>query len=335
MPTGTCPVGRGSTSDSLLFDGQPVPVIGGTPRCDGGTTLLIGHPVEQPNQVVFGRASLLALGKQVGDTVRVSGGGHSETLTIVGEASLPAVGIGFGLHLSIGTGAVVDYHLIPAGARNIQGAPTTGPNAVFVRFNKQVSPTAGARSVQRVANAIDATTGGAAGIQDYRVLLPAEIINYKTMGSIPRLLGRGSWRSARSWRSGSRLAGIGPAAAAGPRAVEGTRLHPPPTGPSTVGHSKRRVTSALGTLIGVPLGIFAGKWLWDLFAHELDVVPVPTVPVLAVVCVALGLLDPRQPDRRLPRTLGGPHPGQSGAAGRAEQRHAKRPLLPGLCVLTT
>ena len=49
-------------------------------------------------------------------------------------------------------------------------------------------------------------------------------------------------------------------------------------------------TSVLGTIIGVPLGVFAGKALWDLFAHELDVVPVPTVPVLAVVLVAVGTI---------------------------------------------
>ena len=125
--------------DSLLFDGQPVPVIGGTPGATVAPPLLVGHGVEQPNQVVLGKATLAALHKRVGDTVRVSGGGRGETLTIVGEATLPAVGIGFGLHLSIGTGAVVDYHLIPQSARNIQGAPTNGPNAVFVRFNDKAS----------------------------------------------------------------------------------------------------------------------------------------------------------------------------------------------------
>ena len=273
--------------DSLLFDGQPVPVIGGTPGATVAPPLLAGHGVERPDQVVFGRSTLLALHKQVGDTVRVSGGGRRETLTIVGEASLPAVGIGFGLHLSIGTGAVVDYHLIPAGARDIQGSPTNGPNAVFVRFNEKASTTVATRSVQQVANTINKATDGQAGIQDYRVLLPAEIINYKTMGAMPAILAGGL-------AFGAVLAlGLTLAASVRRRRQDLALL-------KALGFTRRQlagtvgwqatVTSAFGALVGAPLGIFAGKGLWDLFAHELDVIPAATVPVLAVLLVAIGTI---------------------------------------------
>ncbi len=61
--------------DSLLFDGQPVPVIGATPGRGGGTASSgPGTASSGPNQVVLGKASLAALHKRVGDTVRVSGG---------------------------------------------------------------------------------------------------------------------------------------------------------------------------------------------------------------------------------------------------------------------
>ncbi len=273
--------------DSLLFDGQPVPVIGATPGATVAPPLLIGHGVEQPDQVVLGRATLLALHKRVGDTVRVAGGGRGETLAIVGEASLPAVGIGFGLHLSIGTGAVVDYHLIPAGARNIQGSPTNGPNAVFVRFDNKASTGVATRSLQQVANSINTATHGAAGIQDFQLLLPAEIINYKTMGSMPAILAAGLAFGA--------VVALGLTLAASVRrrrrdlallkALGFTRRQLA----GTVGW-QATVTSTLGTIIGVPLGVLAGKGLWNLFAHELDVVPAPTVPVLAVVFVAIGTI---------------------------------------------
>ena len=50
------------------------------------------------------------------------------------------------------------------------------------------------------------------------------------------------------------------------------------------------VSSAVGIIIGVPVGIAAGRTLWTLFAREIYAVPQPTVPVLWVAVVALGTL---------------------------------------------
>ena len=47
---------------------------------------------------------------------------------------------------------------------------------------------------------------------------------------------------------------------------------------------------AIGVVLGVPLGIAVGRWLWDLFAQEINAVPSPTVPVLQIVVIALGAL---------------------------------------------
>jgi len=45
---------------------------------------------------------------------------------------------------------------------------------------------------------------------------------------------------------------------------------------------------AIGTVIGVPLGIILGRFLWNLFAHEIDAIPAPTVPVQLIVLVVVG-----------------------------------------------
>ena len=50
------------------------------------------------------------------------------------------------------------------------------------------------------------------------------------------------------------------------------------------------VAAIIGIVVGVPLGIGAGRWLWILFAHKIFAVPQPTVPVMSVVVVALGAL---------------------------------------------
>jgi ABC-type antimicrobial peptide transport system permease subunit len=50
------------------------------------------------------------------------------------------------------------------------------------------------------------------------------------------------------------------------------------------------VDAVVGVVIGIPLGILAGRWLWDLFADQIDAVPYPTVPLLPIVLVAVGTL---------------------------------------------
>jgi hypothetical protein len=42
--------------------------------------------------------------------------------------------------------------------------------------------------------------------------------------------------------------------------------------------------------LSVPGGIALGRWLWDLFARDIYAVPLPTVPLLEIVLVALGAL---------------------------------------------
>jgi predicted lysophospholipase L1 biosynthesis ABC-type transport system permease subunit len=50
------------------------------------------------------------------------------------------------------------------------------------------------------------------------------------------------------------------------------------------------VAVTLGLLIGVPLGIVAGRYLWDLFANSIHAVPSPTVSAIAVALITLGAI---------------------------------------------
>jgi len=50
------------------------------------------------------------------------------------------------------------------------------------------------------------------------------------------------------------------------------------------------VTAGAGLVIGVPLGIAAGRWLWLLFARELSAVPDPTIPAFSIALAALAAL---------------------------------------------
>jgi ABC-type lipoprotein release transport system permease subunit len=48
------------------------------------------------------------------------------------------------------------------------------------------------------------------------------------------------------------------------------------------------VTAVVGIIVGVPFGIVVGRQLWTVFARNINAVPDPTVPVWAVILVALG-----------------------------------------------
>ncbi len=48
------------------------------------------------------------------------------------------------------------------------------------------------------------------------------------------------------------------------------------------------VAAAVGIVIGIPLGLVVGRWLWDLFAQQISAVPYPTVSVPSVALVAVG-----------------------------------------------
>jgi ABC-type lipoprotein release transport system permease subunit len=68
----------------------------------------------------------------------------------------------------------------------------------------------------------------------------------------------------------------------------------------TFGFTKRQVAATVawqasviaisGTIVGTPLGVVLGRWLWTLFAREIYAVPDPTIPALPIVFVVLGAL---------------------------------------------
>jgi ABC-type antimicrobial peptide transport system permease subunit len=50
------------------------------------------------------------------------------------------------------------------------------------------------------------------------------------------------------------------------------------------------VPALVGVAIGIPLGVAAGRLLWNAFARTIFVVPEPSVPALAVLVVAVASL---------------------------------------------
>lgn len=275
----------GVNFDSLRIDGQTVPILGGQPNASVAPPLLSGHGLEAADQIVMGATTLAQLHKRVGDTVAASYGPSASTpLRIVGTATMPAVGPADQLHLSMGTGALVSYQLIPAPVRNSgssDGSTAFEPNAIFVRLRPGANPAASLASLRRLV----AAKGNEVSVVS--VQRPAEIVNYRTMGATPALLGAALAAAAVSALALTLIASVR-------RRRRDLALL------KTLGFTRRQLAAVvawqssvavgIGILVGVPLGIIAGRALWNVFARELHVVPKPTVPALTIALVAASAL---------------------------------------------
>jgi hypothetical protein len=249
--------------------------------------ILTGHGFDRPGQIVLGPGTLAQIHKSVGETVKVRyGTTATHLLRIVGTATMPAVGVaGVTGHASMGTGAVVPYQLLPASVRNQFNLSPAGPNAELVRLNAGADPKTALRSLNRIAAKVSTPENYPS--HAYGVQRPAEIVNYRSMGATPLILGLGLTAGAvtalgltlvasvrRRRRSMAILRTLG---------FTGRQL-----GASVAWQSS--VAVVIGLVVGVPLGIVAGRFLWGLFATNIYVVPSPTVPALAIVAIAAGAL---------------------------------------------
>lgn len=271
----------------LTIRGALTPVIGARPKAPVGPVILSGHALEGARQVVLGATTLATLHKHLGDTVIVDGVGGALPLTIVGVATLPAVGQAGTLHTSMGTGAYLDANLIPATQRDffhsLFNSRIPGPQAIWIRLTAGAPHVAALTSLERIARSHGVATLGAPTVES--VQRPAQIVNYRSMGATPTLLGL-------TLVAGAVVALEVTLASSVRRRRRDLALL------KTLGFTHRAiavtvawqssVAVALGTIVGVPLGVVAGRAWWTLFADAAHVIPQPAVPVTTIIGIILG-----------------------------------------------
>ena len=292
------------------IDGQGVPFLfesgHSATKAPISPPILSGHAVEAKDQIVLGAATLAQLDKNIGDTVVVTYGTPGNPvylapirLVVVGTATMPAVGYSSVIddHTSMGTGALMsDAALTPSFEQALSSSnpELNGPNLVFVRLRNGLPAARGIANLQRIATAANnvfAAVPDGAGQGDTVSVLgvqrPAEIVAYGTIGLSPALL-------ASALAVGAIVAlGLTLGASVRRRRRDLALL-------KTLGFTQRQLVAAVawqasvaavvGIVIGVPLGIVVGRWLWSLFARQIYALPQPSVPILSVFLVALGAL---------------------------------------------
>jgi hypothetical protein len=267
------------------FDGQSVQVMTEDPGAVVAPPILSGHGLQAANQVVLGDATLAALHKHVGDTVTFfNGKSKATTLTIVGTATLTPITKG----LEMGSGALVATSDIPASLLNTQDSSIPGPQAALIRLRAGTNTKAALQSIHAIIYKLNRIPNDGAAVGGLVAhLRPAEIVNYRSMGTMPALLGGGLALGAVVALALTLVASVRR------RRRELALL-------KTLGFVRRQLAAAvawqssiavaIGVVIGVPVGIVLGRTLWNLFAHEIDAVPVPSVPGLVIVLIVLGAL---------------------------------------------
>ena len=277
----------GGYFDSIEVNGHSVPVIGIT-STRLSPPVLAGQQLAGPRQIMLGPETLAEVGGQVGGTVRVFNGRATVPMRVAGTTTLPAIGIGHGIHPSLGRGAFLAAADLPvAFLDGGAGHPAmSGPNTILVRFRPGVDQAAADRRLDRISAQLSQVRPDL-GVQSLPVQRPAEIVNYRTMGGAPLIL------SALLAAGAAVSLAITVATAARRRFRDFALLR-------TLGFVRRQVVTAviwqaavcvaIGTLIGIPLGIAAGRFLWNRFATELYVVPHPALPAAAIAAVGLGAL---------------------------------------------
>ena len=278
----------------LAIDGRVVPVLG-LQRDHGSLEppTTSGQAITDNGQIELGAVTLRQLGKKVGDTVLVGRRPYRRPLTISRIVTLPSFGVAISQHVSLGQGAMLSEQALLAaqglhsvGPQSAADSSQAAPSAVAIDLVPGTSAAQRAALVHRITSANpDGTPGGTyeLGLRRARA---AAIVNTTQMGGQPLALALGLAAAAMASLALTVLTSVRR------RRRELALL-------KTLGMTRRQLraivawqttlTLVIALVVGVPLGVAAGRWAWHGFAGSLGVAPVTVVPVLllAAGCAAV------------------------------------------------
>jgi ABC-type antimicrobial peptide transport system permease subunit len=277
----------------LTVDGMSVPAIGVDRMRDDGPaagylTLLSGRPPSGTGQIALGTRTLRALGKHVGQTVRVQvtwRGGDAgppaiRTMRITGTAVFPAFGLPPFASTDLGSGAVVATSLL-SGTTPDTGCTggQTCYNFLLLRLRPGTSASGTAATLLARAAQAHCPPGQCTVTTDQR---PGDIKDYAGIRDTPLVLGAVLVLLAVGTLAHVLLTGV-------------RRRRRDLAVLRALGLTRRQVQAvvawnatalaAAALLIGVPLGIVAGRWAWAVFADAAGVAAAATVDVPLVLLV--------------------------------------------------
>jgi hypothetical protein len=218
-------------------------------------TLLEGRAPAAPDEIVAGTASLRAAGKSVGDVV--TAGDDHRRMRIVGRAVFPEMGNNGDLS-----------HMVWV---TQSALPGLGSQQVSALMLVRVRPGSPAEAVIE-RNAVE-------NVEVINSFQPAAVKNIEQVGAIPWVLS--------GFLALLALAAVGHALVTSVRHRRGEIAVLRALGlvrgqVSLSVAAQATITVLVGSVIGIPLGIAAGRWAWALVAAGLGVVDEPVVTALLI-----------------------------------------------------
>lgn len=266
----------GGNYGDVTIESLQIPAVGIDPlKGSVFPTLIEGRAPRASDEIVLGTSTLRSIGRTVGETVMVRVGGRTGPMRIVGRAVFPFFGRGSFTPTGLGEGAATVGSAFPP--LQFPGGPT-GPsyNFYLIRFapqaNAETSTALLRRQLHGACPPIRCALRGATR--------PTDITNYSRIRATPLVLA-------------GLLAVLGLAMITHALATGVRRRRRDFAVLKTLGFVRGQVgatiawqattLAALALLIGIPLGIGAGRWVWTLFADELGVPPQPQVSLPALL----------------------------------------------------
>jgi ABC-type lipoprotein release transport system permease subunit len=268
----TCWTGAPLRAGGTAFEAIALPLPGGTPFVPAPVA---GRLPGTSQEIALGTKTLRELHAPIGATIRVSlDNSPPRPMTIVGTTVFPSLSDKLGL----GTGAA----LTPSGLRHLvpDKALFIPPGDVLVRFRPGISPQAGRHALASQLKRLGSfTVDGPAK--------PTDLVNFGQVQNLPQALGTGLAAVAlltiahllmTSVRRRQRDVAILRAFGFTPRQVHRA-------------YCWQAVTLAgIALVIGIPAGIACGRLCWQVFAHQLGIIPVTAVPPAALSIMAASWL---------------------------------------------
>lgn len=239
-------------------------------------TLLHGRAPQGLHEIVFGTRTLAKLHKRVGDIVAIDVGPPVGTLKlrIVGAMIAPSVGDIF--TNSLGDGAWISGSAFKAVQSQIPPDSNAGPpqstfSLFAVRYARGAPPGAAFASLERRFGPVV-----------LRRLPPEDLVNLHSVQNLPLVL--------------AGLVGLLGLATVGHTLVTSVRRRRRDIALlKTVGFDRRQIAATVvwqatsfvvvALVIGLPLGVAAGRWAWHVVASGINSTSAPRVPFLAIALV--------------------------------------------------
>ena len=275
------------TSEQILVNGKLVELLAGTSERGAVLLSVVGGPFPSgDHEIALGSSTMRQVHAHIGSTVLVgaidpNGRTHSSLMQVVTRVSMPAdVGTG-----GLGSGAAMALQ----GYTDLLCPPGPGQGACVATFDAQFSPAVLASGVPgpKGAAAIRHFLAAYQGLGAKTPVPPTSLVNFGEAVNFPLILD-------------VVLGLFGAATLVHLLVVSVARRRREIGLLKAIGFVRRQVAGVVcwqattvalvGIVIGVPLGVAAGKVAWNAFATNLGAVAVPATAVGTLVVLALAVL---------------------------------------------